>query len=197
MQIRNPVHRSLHRLRDTIVRTARKAEGFEGTCLGPAAFGILVIGLALMVLMTANARAALNEDLPTVEAAAPATPDSARRLIRQARMQWDAAQHAAVVDTLSTVIRLPALPRKVKASALLDRGNAYLRLGEASEALADFDASLRLAHPEPERVHLLTGMAYEMRGDLQKAAWSYIQALKAAPTDEAINRHVMHFFSAR
>ncbi len=50
---------------------------------------------------------------------------------------------------------------------------------------------------EPERLYLLRGMAMELQDDREQAAWSYIRALREAPANEAINRHVMRFFSAR
>jgi len=195
MQVRSSTSRRIRRLLDAISHTAHRTEEFEGTCFGAREFGILVIAAACLLFIAGNARAALNNDLPANVASEPAISSSAQRLIKKAKAEWTARDHLAVVNTLTTVIGMPALPRSARAMVLFDRGNAFLKLGKAAQALIDFDASLQASYPEPERVYLLKGMAFEAQGKLQHAAWSYIQALNAAPANEAINHHVMQFFS--
>ena len=187
--------RRIRYLLDAISRTARRTENFEGTCFGAREFSILVIAAACLLFIAGTSRAALNNDLPVNVVSEATISSSALRLIKKAKAEWTAQDHRAVVSTLTAVIGMPALPQSARASVLFDRGNAFLKLGNAAQALIDFDASLKASHPEPERVYLLKGMAFEAQGKLQHAAWSYIQALNAAPANKAINHHVMQFFS--
>lgn len=121
--------------------------------------------------------------------------DEQLALLEKARSAWEARNLPGVIDILTDFISIPFLENEIKAAAYLDRGNAYLKMGEPGLAIADLDISLELATAEPERAYVLRGMAFELQGARQQAAWSYVQALKSAPTNEAINRHVMRFFT--
>ena len=190
------------------LRLARRGTALAAGRVGPMAgighvsrgAGIAFLAGACLVAMSTTVDAARNEapvqDKPGADTAA-IVYETVERLFDRARQAWRDRDHLAVIDTLTAVIGIPSLSEAAKAAALMDRGNAYLQLGELSRAVLDFDASLSLSPAEPERAYLLRGMAYELQGAKDRAAWSYIRALRAAPDNEAINRHVMRFFSAR
>lgn len=155
----------------------------------------LYIAALCLTAIASAASAALKEEPRLPASGEPSATAAATRFVDRARSAWQAKDYTAVIDTLSQLIAMPELSRPMRAAAFLDRGNAHLRLGDTASALVDFDASLDLAHPEPERVYLLRGIAFETQGNRERAAWNYIRALRAAPTNEVINRHVMRFFS--
>ena len=194
MFTRHTTIRSFRRLVDGLSKIARENEDFEETGLDFRVFGVIVVAFVCLMLMASTARSALNEDRSLSEAPAVSQARTAKQYIDRARDEWNASDFQAVVGTLSELIAIPSLSDPVRATVHFDRGNAYLQLGEVANALADLDTSLRFAHPEPERVYLLRGVAYEIRGDRERAAWNYIRALNAAPTNETINLHVMRFF---
>lgn len=196
MATRYGKYRVLQRLRNRFESVARSFERFGEFHVGPREAGIVFVAAACMLFM-ASAVSAARIDSASTGKDAEIVFETVERLISQARSEWRANDHAAVVDTLSAVIAIPTLSDPARAAALLDRGNAYLQLGDASRAVLDFDASLDLSSAEPERAYLLRGMAYELQGEREQAAWSYIRALREAPENQAINHHVMRFFSGR
>jgi protein O-GlcNAc transferase len=65
--------------------------------------------------------------------------------------------------------------------AQLNRGVALLRLGRATEALAAFDAALRIK-PDFAQAHNNRGRILQDQGRLSEAEAAYQQAVAAAPS---------------
>ena len=74
------------------------------------------------------------------------------RLVNRAPAAWRDKDSETVVQTLSAIIAIPSFSQPVKAAALQDWGNAYMKLGDPVRAVHEFDASLALSPDEPERL---------------------------------------------
>lgn len=196
MNVGRTARRKIYRFRDALARTLRPIERFEEIRIGPQEAGIVLIAFAC-VLFFSSIAGATRYGQPDADAVREPGHSAIERLIGVARAAWRVNDHETVIDTLSRVIGIRSLSRPAKAAALMDRGNAYLQLGDPEHAVRDLDESLALSPDEPERAYLLRGMAYEMQGEREQAAWNYIRALREAPRNEAINRRVMRFFTQR
>ena len=128
---------------------------------------------------------------------APATVaylHSEEQLLARAQGEWAAADHRAVIETLSTLLERPSLSHKALATALFNRGNAYLHVGDADRALVDFTTLEQRRHPQMALVYLKQAMAHELLGDMVSAASTYVRALREAPENPVVNRHINRFF---
>ena len=72
----------------------------------------------------------------------------------------------------------------VRAEALANRGSAFDDQDKYDEAIADYDAALKLSPGDPA-VLILRGNAYDAKGDKQKAIADYTAAIKINPDDAA------------
>ena len=69
--------------------------------------------------------------------------------------------------------------------AIKSRGAAYLRLGKAQEAIADFDTVVGM-DPANARAYHLRGLAYEKTGDNEKALLDFNAAIDLKPDYGAV-----------
>ena len=72
----------------------------------------------------------------------------------------------------------------VRAEALASRGSAFDDQDKYDEAIADYDAALKLSPGDPA-VLILRGNSYDAKGDKQKAIADYTAAIKINPEDAA------------
>lgn len=125
----------------------------------------------------------------------PAAWDPADRRLRAAANALQSALNAetlaaeeagwsAVIDEYSPLLGDPDAPwaADIVARALGNRGNARARAGRMDDALADLNASIRLA-PYSVDPLLNRGVVLEQSGRLEEAAADYRAVLAAAPAD--------------
>lgn len=93
-------------------------------------------------------------------------------MIQKAENQRKVGEDKNVVKTLSELLKLPHLERKTLVTGRLNRGNVFLLAGKSNKALNDFQTIILYFYPRIERIYLLKGMAYKLKGQFVNAASS-------------------------
>lgn len=94
------------------------------------------------------------------------------------RHEW-----AAAIRLYSAALSRGDLPSETQATAHNNRGIAYAQSSRNDEALADFDAAIRL-NPHYQNAYVNRGDIYQFKGQYEKAIADYDVALKLREGDE-------------
>ncbi len=163
----------------------------------PALIALLVATALVMAAQSASAGFGGGDKESKLSGHLNVQPDRAENLMSRAEEQWQAGNHAFVVRTLTIVLSIAPLTEEVHSTALFNRGNAFLHLDKAERAISDFEALMDRAYPRMELVYLMHAMAHEKKGDLAKAANSYVRALQISPENRLVMQHMERFFHKR
>lgn len=163
----------------------------------PGLLAALIVTALVMAAQAANAGISVGDKKTKPFAHLNVQPDRAQNLMSRAEKQWEAGDHASVARTLSIVLSIEPLTEEVHLTALFNRGNAFLHANDNERAISDFEALMDLSYPQMELVYLLHAMAHEKKGDLARAANSYVRALQIAPNNSLVMKHLERFFHKR
>jgi lipoprotein NlpI len=147
-------------------RGPRAKVNLEESCFRAAAYARrLRLLLLLLALFPVPAHAGSGEDAEAGRAAVQ-------------RHDWPAA-----IRLYSGALDRGDLPPEAQATAHNNRGIAYARTNRNDDALADFDAAIRL-NPRYQNAYVSRGDIYHFKGQDEKAITDYDAALKLRAGDE-------------
>ena len=167
------------------------------TITRPGLLALLVMTALVMAAQVVNAGISVGDKKTKPLAHLNVQPDRAQNLMSRAEKQWEAGDHVSVARSLSIVLSIEPLTEETHLTALFNRGNAFLHANDNERAISDFEALMDLSYPQMELVYLLHAMAHEKKGDLAKAANSYVRALQIAPNNSLVMKHLERFFHKR
>ena len=139
-----------------------------------------LVGASVGVVLLAACAAA-----PSLAGAAESSEPSATRLLVQAYAALDKGRLRQAISLYDRIVSGKAkLPPEMLAQALLNRGLAHQKSGNASAAIIDYDAALRIAALSPKaRVRALynRALAFRAKGDAGRAIEDLTAAIYTDP----------------
>ncbi len=113
------------------------------------------------------------------------------KLYDEGVVKFKAGEYQAVADLFSEILSNPDHNKRLNEDLYYYRGQAYFHLGNARDAIADLDESLKLNHYNKPVIHWYKARCMDLLGEFQSAEGSYEEALGLSENNRKLSARIL------